>query len=145
MTKEDFRSECRKWLTRKDQKALFGIDRESSETNAGETAFLREWKEHSLYLKRTLADARFARRHAPERRTSDDAKEILNQATPFDMERSFEKFRWNFLEEREPDYHFDLNWLMSYLLKLSINERLAVFDKEKGWRAFNKVCEVRYE
>ena len=49
-----------------------------------------------------------------------------------------------FLEEKEFGYHFDMNTLMLYCLKLQILERLAAFEKEKGKTRFERLAEVRY-
>ena len=58
--------------------------------------------------------------------------------------RRLERKRWDFLEEKECDYHFDIAALSLYYLRLQMLERLASFDKEKGRETFGGLCEVSY-
>lgn len=143
--REHFLSECQKWLDHRDLAALLNIDSKNIKKDTKDKGFTREWKEFDVGLRRALAESRAARKVSHEERILGVASEILDQANPLDMERHFEKIRWNFLDEKETDYHFDLNWLMVYYLKLQISERLASFEKEKGAAAFEEACEVVYE
>ena len=59
------------------------------------------------------------------------------------MERKFEAIRWNFLDEQEVFYHFDLNWLIVYSLKLEIRGRLDRFKQDDGEKQFQHICEVK--
>ncbi len=48
------------------------------------------------------------------------------------MEQHLAQRRWEFIDEAEFRYHFDLHRLILYYLKLKILERLASFEKDKG-------------
>ena len=61
------------------------------------------------------------------------------------MEQMIERIRWNFLDSLESGNFFDLNFLVIYFLKIQILERLQSFDKEKGKKVFEAMCEVKYE
>ena len=134
--KEGFISECEKWLTPSDLKALAGI-------SAQDKGLPGEWKEFDLDLREALAGARAARKGTPEKRTSRIAGDILGQENPLEMEKRFEGIRWSFLDEKEAFYHFDLNWLFIYSLKLEILERLDGFKQDKGEKQFQGLCEVK--
>ena len=144
LTKEHFISECRKWLGGDDLKGLLGIDAKNPEAGAGDRGFTREWKEFDARLRKTLAESRASRRLHHEERIHGAAKDILDQSTPLDIEKRFERIRWDFLDEKEADFYFDLSWLMVYYLKLQISGRLAMFRQEEGARAFEAACEVAH-
>lgn len=143
ITRERFKAECEKWLIPRDLTTLLNLDKESLELTHKDKGLMRDWKEFDTSLKSALAEARNIRRLSLEKRIPELAQDILGQETPLEMERHFEKNRWDFLDEKEIDYHFDLNWLIIYSLKLRIKERLTRFDKEKGFEIFDKVCEAK--
>jgi len=113
-------SECERWLTPSDLTRLLDAERN-----------VPRWTGFNKSLKADVVEGH--------------ADQVLNQPDPLKMEMAFEKIRWDFLEDLETAYHFDLNWLMVYLLKIGINERLAQFEATKGEAAFKEVCEVAYE
>ncbi len=143
--REYFISECRKWLVPRDLTTLLDADISSIEVKPIDTGLIKEWKEFRMDLRKAISEVRSARKISSERRIPDLVKEVFDQGTPLDMEKTLEKMEWDFLEEKEIDYHFDLNWLIVYSLKIGILERLAEFDKERGRQVFEKACEVRYE
>ncbi len=145
VTSEYFFQECAKWLTDKDASALRQATAKNTAADSSGSEFLREWKQFDFSLKTELADARTARKTSHSERMHGRSREILEQPTPLDMETRFEKIRWNFLETKETDYHFDLNWLMVYYLKLQIAERRASFEREPARQRFEASCEVSYE
>jgi len=142
LAEDYFTSECQKWLTDKDLRALLNISAKNIKTDTRDRNFAGEWKEFDVSLRRTLAEARAARRVSHEERIHGLAKEVLDETTPLDMEQRFERIRWRFLEEKETDCHFDLTWLMVYYLKLKISQRLTAFNREAGRRVFEEACEV---
>lgn len=144
VTSEGFLSECRKWLTEEDLKNIGKIKAENLEVGLQDRGFVREWKEFDITLKNALREARTARQLVHEERIHGVAKDILDESTPLDAEKKFEQMRWHFLEEKERDYYFDLNWLMVYYLKIQISERLAEFKKDVGMRVFEEASEVVY-
>jgi len=143
ITTEDFEAECQKWLTPSDLEALRDIDDVNAKTDPEDRGFKREWEEFDVSLRKELSDARSALKAAHEERVHGLARDILNRLTPLEMENRFEEIRWNFLEEKGVDYHFDLYWLMVYYLKLKICQRLQMFNIEEGRRTFERSCEVK--
>ncbi|NQT06883.1 MAG: DUF2764 family protein [Candidatus Omnitrophica bacterium] len=145
ITRERFLSECRKWLTEKDLLGIYGASTKVPEKSTCNNGLLSEWESFDIDLRKILSEAREARKHAYDRVISPTAEDILDSETPLDIENRFEKIRWEFLEEKAFDHHFDKDWLTAYFLKIQILERLAMFKKEEGQRIFAEVCEVRDE
>jgi len=144
ITKETFLNESEKWLTQEDLKRL-------SEANIHElTIFpkdletLKLWKTFDNELRKEIATIRKRSLSQEEKESQPGFREIFGQANPLLMERSLERKRWDFLNGIEIDYHFDINILIIYFLKLQIIERLASFDKKKGMEIFENLCEVKY-
>ena len=145
ITEDAFIKECRKWLADGDLNALLAIKEININKDTGDKNFAKEWVEFDASLRNKLAQARSMRKMHHEERIHGLTKEILGQSNPQEAEEKFEKLRWSFLDEKEKDFHFDLNWLIVYFLKLKILGRLSRFEKEKGTHIFENLCEVRYE
>ncbi|RKY42143.1 MAG: hypothetical protein DRP85_03780 [Candidatus Makaraimicrobium thalassicum] len=140
-----FISECKKWLSPADMETLLAAEMWRFEIAEEEIDLLREWKSFDSGLREELARVRASRKRAGGYKVPERLKEIMGLETPLLMEEKLERFRWDFLEEKGASYHFDVNWLVVYFLKLQILERLGVFDKDKGEGIFYKLCEVNYE
>ncbi|MFH1868913.1 MAG: DUF2764 family protein [Candidatus Omnitrophota bacterium] len=132
LAKEDFLSECKKWLSASDFSRLESIDIESLDITANDLPLLAGWKRFDMSLRTELADFRKKRRKEKERPAPASLKDIFEKENPLLMERAIAQKRWNFIEECEFGNHFDLNFLTLYFLKLQILERITKFDKEKG-------------
>jgi len=144
--REVFFAECEKWFTVDDLALLRTADaRNPRRYPAAQNEFLYRWGSFDSALRAALAEARPKHAVSGEKRLSDRMKELFSKETPLAMERHFELIRWSFLDEEERAYHFDLNWLIIYYLKIQILERLTAFNKEKGADMFGKMCEVAYE
>ena len=144
ITKEQFLSESGKWLTRSDYRKLSGIDIHDPYKQAGDPAVISKWKSFDRELREELAEIRKEFRKSDSRGETASFKDVFGQANPLFMEKKLERKKWDFLEGIEADYHFDINELVIYFLKLQILERLASFDKEKGKEKFEILCEVKY-
>jgi hypothetical protein len=127
ISKEAFFAECGKWL---DTKKIDG---------------LREWGRFDLGLKEEIAAARSSKKEGSRGKVPVHLKDVFEAPNPLEAEKKIEKIRWDFLEEKGAEYHFDINFLKVYLIKLRILERLASFDKERGSGKFEGLCEVKYE
>ena len=68
---------------------------------------------------------------------------ILNSR--FEVEKKLLEWRWNFIEELSTYHYFDLEFLVLYLLKLQILEKLSLFDKERGLEKFKKTISIEIE
>ncbi|HAR63530.1 MAG: hypothetical protein DKM50_09130 [Candidatus Margulisiibacteriota bacterium] len=138
-----FLEECKKWLSEKDLDEVTLVNNKNFKAYKGNNNFLKEWIAFEHSLKASLAQAR-----KPGHNQQDldrNSKKILEQSDPLLMEISYEQVKWDFLEDKEFMYHFDINFLMIYCIKTGILERLANFDKNKGKEKFYQLCEVTYE
>lgn len=145
VSKDFFLEEAEKWLSPSDMKVLLSADVHSPEEKETDTLFLKEWKRFDLFLKEELAHVRAQAKTGESRKMPEEVQDIIGKENPLLMEKEMELIRWNFLEEKLLQHHFDLNWLILYFLKLQILERLEAFDKDKGDSTFYKLCEVKHE
>lgn len=91
------------------------------------------------------------RKYIASRRGENKSKEVdlynvgnsINQNTPFDSEISLLKLRWDYIENLEVGHNFDFEKVICYYIKLQILERLLKFNKEKGTKIFDSLCEVK--
>jgi len=144
ITKSEFLSECRKWLDAGDFKKLAEINISNIETNREDPAIIKEWKSFDLTLRRDLGEVRKMRKKSLRETIPNWLMDVFEEPTPLLMERKLEKKRWDFIEEKEFGYHFDINTLILYFLKLQILERLSVFEKEKGKARFERLSEITH-
>jgi len=135
---------CAAWLTPGDMAALRSALLPWHEIPDSGVAFLERWRTFEREARVSLAAARRARLEQGGRRVDELMRGILRADDPLAAERQFEKLRWDFLNEEESFFHFDLNWLIVTLLKIRILERLAGFDAARGAERFAKVSEVVY-
>ncbi len=143
MDKEDFLDQSQKWLSVKDLEALSKVDINFFDEDNRDPEVLRYWKEHERSLRLLLVNFRKARKESLDSKMPDELKEILSKKNPYIIERELLKLRWDFLDQLEYKYHFDINVLIIYFLKLQIKTRLNIFNKEKGMETFEKLCEVK--
>ena len=145
ISREAFLSECGKWMSEKDFAALAAADIKDFAPHASGSGMAAEWKTFDGAFRTEIAASRRPSKETGRARTSGAVQEVFTAATPLDAEKVFEKNRWYFLESRDTVYHFDVNTLIAYYLKLQICERLAGFDREKGEKVFAGLCEVKYD
>lgn len=145
ISSEEFLTECEKWVSPQEMEFLNAARLPFYEQGENDTLCLREWREFDKELSEQLCGFRKNKQEGKSGAVTETIKFIVDQETPLLMEMAFEKTRWTFLDQRSAEYHFDINWLIFYLLKLQIIERLKVFDKDEGEKRFYKLCEVNYE
>ncbi len=145
ISKKKFIDECAKWLTPSDMEIILAAEKGCQKIRCANAEALKEWKTFEGDLSKELAAIREARKKGEEIKTSEMFRNILREETPLLMEEKLERARWSFLEEKETEHFFDVNWLIVYFLKIKIMERMAQFDKDKGEAIFYKLCEVDYE
>lgn len=141
---EEFISECRKWLSCRDIEIISGINIDNLQVEARDLEIIKKWKEFNKDLKEDLASVRYIKKFHSHEKIESAYREIFQERNPLLMEKRMEKIRWNFIDECESWYDFDINLLTLYLLKLQILERLSGFNKEAGRRMFGELCEVNY-
>lgn len=138
----DFISECEKWFSGRDLKLIKNIRMNDTQINPEDPGILKEWKRFNKDLREELAKARHEKKIHAKEPVVTRLVDIFEEKNPLLMEMKYEKIRWDYIEQSEFRYNFDLNWLIIYLLKLQILERLTAFNKEKGIENFEKLCEA---
>ena len=142
MTSEYFLQEAEKWLSTKDLEILSRVDMNDFSLDGKYSQVLLEYKEFEFSLRNDLALWRKAQRMGQEYKTLSFPVSVVKEGNPLDVEKKLLHLRWNFIEEKELEHHFDLELLILYFLKLQILERLFSFNKEKGLETYQKLCKV---
>ncbi len=142
ISRNGFLAEAQKWLKPSDLQYLERTNINDLNLSGKDLTVVREWKLFEFVLRENLAEVRMAKRSGIDKKVSALVKSIFEQKDPLAMETVLMKMRWDFLDEKQRLYFFDLNWLVVYFLKLQILERFTGFDKQKGIEAFDKLCEV---
>ena len=136
--------EAKKWLTDKDLKILKSTDVDNFNVSSSDIDIIKEQKAFEEVLRKDLKEARIIRKKSLDEKPPRQVRDIFLKSNPLEMEKALLKKRWDFIEEIDLDYHFDLNALILYCMKLMILERLASFNKEDGLHVFENSCEVTY-
>jgi len=145
ITADIFLSECGKWLTVREMSVLMNTDVEDFEIKKDDPKIMRDWKFFDLSLRGLLASARASLKGSRQGKIPDEIKDVFDQPDPLMMEKRLAGKRWEYLDESGFGNYFDFNYLMLYLLKLRVIERLSLFDKDKGLAVFKILCEAKYE
>ena len=140
---EQFLEECEKWLSPGDMKEIMFSAVVCSD-GAFNSPVLEKWREFDRVFRQELAEYREERKKGMDRKPAFLAGKILEQVNPLEMEISFEKARWDFLESLSVGHFFDVEKLVIYYLQLGILTRLGKFNKDKGEAYFHEICEVKY-
>lgn len=141
---EDFISECRKWLSKKDINIIGTSDINNIEIKSSDPKIIKDWKIFNIALLEELAMIRKAIKTHTIEKASVSVRDIFEEINPLLMEKRFERIRWDYIEQKEFLFQFDINRLVIYLFKLQILKRLAQFDKETGEKVFAELTEVQY-
>jgi hypothetical protein len=142
ITREDFLNESEKWLSKKDIATLKNINFNNLTHEEKDPDILKEWKNFNTFLKEEIKTMRMAQKTHSKELLSENLKAIYEEKNPLLMEKRFEKTRWDFIEQKEFSYNFDINSLILYFLKLQILERLLAFNKVEGAKIFEELSEV---
>lgn len=142
--KKIFLDECKKWLSPPELDMLNSATIGYGEVKGQETGIVKNWKTFNAGLIESLAKERSGgAQNNNAYMQADLVKDVFVQGTPLLMEKRTEQIRWQYLDDNEKYYFFDLNTLIIYYLKLQILERLARFDKDEGEKLFYEACEVK--
>lgn len=141
LTIKDFFSQCRFELTSSDFTIL-----QSAQLCPSDDAplpFLKKWYNRERQIRNELVrlrarklgwDAgRYLRKGEDGQTAVKFARDIFSMDSPDGAEKRLDQARWNYLSEMESNHYFDLEKLISYALKLKINEKILHLDSQKGW------------
>jgi len=139
ISRRDFLAEAGKWLAPDEFTVLSRISLDDFYPAADDPAVLRRYKKFELQLRQDIARLR-------KNEKIFEAGAVFRarqEKNPFETERNLLKARWDLVEEIAAREFFNFGFMACYMLKLRILERLAGFDKEKGMKIFEQVCEVK--
>ncbi len=137
-----FLQEAEKWLSRRDFSIVRSINLNDVAQDKSNPSSLREYKEFEYQLRSDLASWRKAKQIGTEYKPQRFASSIVKEGNPLEIEIKLMRMRWDFLEEKERDHHFNLEFLIIYYLKLQILQRLNQFNKDKGIEKYQSICRV---
>jgi uncharacterized protein DUF2764 len=142
-TREDFLSECDKWLSPGEMILIQGSERQPEDSGTETALAFKAWQAFDLQLRAHVAGTRRKTVRSGGREAHVLIKEALEKRNPLEREKALEMVRWKYLEGEEHKYPFDFNWIILFYLKLQILERLQKFNFSKGTETFDKLCEVK--
>lgn len=142
LSSRDFLEEARKWLSSKDFNCLVEASLDVFNENASMPLSLVSYKAFERSLRQSLAYLRKVDVIQPDFQQVEKIKNILEAANPLEKEKKLIFMRWEYIEELELGHFFDIDFLILYYIKLQLLERLFSFDKEKGQKIFDTLCEV---
>jgi len=132
-------------LAPSDYSILSGISLDDFSPTAEDAPILKEYKLFESKLRHELAFWRKSRQEKSDFKPETFPISIVREANPLEAEKKLLLLRWDFIEDNEEGHYFDLTFLIVYLLKIKILEKLSTFNKEKGAKKFQEVCKVNYE
>ena len=103
---------------------------------------LKEYVKQELYFRRDIAAWRKAQKDGMDYKPDSFSVSLIKDGNPLEIERALLRRRWDKIVQLEPDFHFDLEFLILYFFKLQILYKLSLFDKEKGLLIFQKISKV---
>jgi hypothetical protein len=142
VTESFFLEEAEKWLSPRDFSVLShvsigDIDKSSRRHRVADEYTAFEWA-----LRRDLAAWRRAQKQNQDYKPSVFSAAVLKEGNPLEIETKLLQLRWDIIDDKIREHHFDLGYLILYFLQLQILNRLAKFDKEKGMEKFKQLYEV---
>ena len=143
MNVELFLMEAKKWLSRRDYDLLTQIRFDETSTEQKMPRLLKNYQKFEYQLRSDLALWRESTKKGQEIKPVHFPVTMLKEGNPLDVEKRLLAFRWQFLEELVREHHFDFAFLIIYLLKLQILERLSLFNKEKGLENFKNIVTIQ--
>jgi len=138
--REYFLAEAEKWLAPVDYVNLCSATINNFEPQAGDSRLLRDYKDFEKVLRKELSLARKASGSKIDYQKTEILKPAFLEGNPLEVEVRLLLLRWQFIEEKEKDNYFNLDFLICYFLKLQVLERLFTFDKVKGTASFDSLC-----
>ncbi len=142
LQQDDFLDEASKWLSDRDYLTLVSVDMNKMREVKSGHPVVRWYARLEDGLRREVVRRRRAQRNNQDYKTGLLPTAVLKEGNPLEVEKKLLKWRWDHLDEKERDYHFDLAYVLIYSLKLQILYRLSTFDKEKGLEKFQNLYEV---
>lgn len=137
-----FLTEAAKWLSRRDYEILSRARYDSTDIGISKPRVLRDYIRQEHQFRAELAVWRKAQKEGVDYKTETFPVSLIRDGNPLEIERALLKRRWELISQIEPDFHFDLEFLILYHFKLQILQKLSFYNKEKGLEIFQKISKV---
>lgn len=139
----DFITHCQEELHTSDMKIIERVKIRPFEDMKDSSPTLREWKRFDTSLRNEIARSRAVRfakdpsqyirgENYPDPFVSGFAHWAVSQDSPIEAERFLDQLRWEKIEELEKGHYFDIDFLITYALKLQILERWDRINSGRG-------------
>ena len=136
---EDFLNSCRTQLSPCDMEIIEKADE------------WKEWGRFSIALRNEIAVFRAAKKskdpakyiHGDDNRDPlliPSAHWAVNLDSPLEAERFLDQLRWEKLEELSKGHYFDIDFLVTYALKLQILERWQTINSQDGMQVLESLA-----
>lgn len=142
MTTDMFLEEAEKWLSPSDYAILSHVRYDSTHVPNNAPRLLKQYVDWEYRFRTDLAQWRKAVKEGQDYKPEYFSASLVKENDPLEVEKALLKRRWSFIDEVEPDHHFDLEFLILYFFMLQILEQLALYQKEKGLEIFQKLSKV---
>jgi len=142
MTTPMFLEETEKWLSRGDYATLRQAHFDDVNLTGQKNGLLQRYISREAQFRSELAAWRRAMRDGLDYKPESFSPSLVKDGNPLEVELALLKRRWDYIEQIEPDHHFDLEFLILYFFKLQILEQAALYNKEKGLEVFKKISKV---
>ena len=141
---------CKDHLETRDMDIIKKISIEPSEEKESESSILKEWKNFDIALRNEIVKFRAIKKSKDASEyirgetcldsfTSSLAHWFTNQDSPLEQELSFDRLRWDKIEELGKFHYFNIEYLIGYGLKLKILERWERINSANGMETLEKV------
>jgi len=142
MNVELFMEEAGKWMGKRDLRKLGMIDFLNTDYQKSGPRIFKEYQIFEYQLRQDIVNWRSAVKKQADYKPTAIPVSILKEGNPLEIEKKLLKCRWDFIEEKSTAHHFDLGFLILYLLKLQILRKLAEYDKEKGLQKYKETLAI---
>ena len=149
----DFLVSSREQLNESDMKILKEATIEPSEDVKDVMSTLKEWNIFDITLRNEIARQRASKRSKePEQYIRGENRQdpllaqsahwAVSQEAPIEAERFLDKIRWEKIEELARGHYFDMDFLITYALKLQILERWEKINSEGDMQLLQEMVKV---
>ncbi len=142
ITQESFLEEAEKWLSHSDYAILSRARYDATDITISKPTLLKKYVEQEYHFRTELAAWRKAQRDGVDYKPDSFNVSLIKDGNPLEVEKALLRRRWDMIVAVEPDFHFDLEFLILYFFKLQILDKLSLYNKEKGLEIFQKISKV---
>ncbi|MBN2414963.1 DUF2764 family protein [bacterium] len=142
MHADRFLAEAEKWLGPGEMRFLGRVRLFDSDPAGRGPRVYRDYRRFEAALRNDIASWRKARKSGEEYKPALFPVSLVSEGNPLEIETKLLKLRWDFCEQAMFGHHFDLGFLVLYLLQLQILGKLAEYVQERGMEIYRETVSV---